>query len=90
MEAQMEAVIPEWMSKADRNMLDIEGKTPIKWEMFCDRVSCNEDHTFAVLDQRRFEQCGVVPSPDNDAIVGSALEVNWKAELPDRDLKSGG
>jgi hypothetical protein len=38
-------------------------------------MSCSEDCVFAVLEQRSFEAYGVVPSPDNDAIVGSALVV---------------
>jgi hypothetical protein len=49
-EREMEAMIPEWMSKADRYMLDIDGKTPVPWEMFCDTASWSEDRIFSVLE----------------------------------------
>jgi hypothetical protein len=74
-EAAMEVMIPDWMSKADRHMMHVDGKQPIPWELFCDQVRSNDDRVFAIWEQRRFEQCEVVPSPENDAIVGSALAV---------------
>jgi hypothetical protein len=37
-----------------------------------------DDKQFAILEQRRFEQCAALPSRENDAIVGTAMVV-WSA-----------
>jgi hypothetical protein len=72
-EKAMLAMIPDWISKGDQHMMDIPGMRPVKWDQFCDVVRLSDDREFAVLEQRRFEQCGALPSPENDVIVGSDL-----------------
>jgi hypothetical protein len=74
-EREMLAMIPDWMSMADLHMIDVEGMCPVKWDQFCDVVRACDDRQFAILKQRRFEQCAAIPSAENDAIVGSALVV---------------
>jgi hypothetical protein len=37
-EKAMLAMVPDWMSKADRHMMDIQGLQPVKWDQFCDMV----------------------------------------------------
>jgi hypothetical protein len=61
------------MSDPDKPMLLIEGKRPVPWDQFCDAARGEKE--FTIIEQRRFEECSVVPSPENDVIVGSALVV---------------
>jgi hypothetical protein len=43
--------------------------------LVCDAANLGDDRVFAVLEQRRYEECEAVPSPENDAVVGSAFFV---------------
>jgi hypothetical protein len=74
-------------------MMDIEVMRPVKWDQFCDVVRLSDDRQFAILEQRRLEQCGAIPSPENDVIVGAAMVVwsehficvmktSWKQDYP--------
>jgi hypothetical protein len=74
----MSAAIPTWMSIADRLMIGIESPQPLPWDQFEDAARLGDDTQFAILEQRRFEQCEALPSPENDAIVGTAMVV-WSA-----------
>jgi hypothetical protein len=47
-------------------------------EAVLDAARLGDDKQFAILEQRRFEQCEALASPENDAIVGTALVV-WSA-----------
>jgi hypothetical protein len=66
---------PDWMTTADGHTLRIDGKKPLPWEYFCDHVTLIDDRVFGAFEQRRFEQCEEIPSPENDVVVGSWLIV---------------
>jgi hypothetical protein len=53
-ENEMDTMILDWMSKADRFMLCVDGKEAVQWEMFYDKVWFSDDRDFAVLEHRRF------------------------------------
>jgi hypothetical protein len=57
-EKAMLAMIPERMSAADQYMIDIPGMQPVEWKTFCGVVRLSDDREFAIVEQRRFEQCG--------------------------------
>jgi hypothetical protein len=54
-------------------LLLLFGLQPVKAEQSRDVLRYVEDKDFPVLEQRRFEQCEAIPSPENDAIVGVAV-----------------
>jgi hypothetical protein len=70
-----EMIFPDWISEVDKHVMLIAGKQPVPWEHLCDTVSLKGQKEFAIMEQRRAEECSEVPSPDNDAIVDSALAV---------------
>jgi hypothetical protein len=72
---KLDAITPDWMSESDKNRMFIEGKRPVRRDKFCDAARLAGRKEFAILEQRRFEECRVIPGPENDAIVGSALVV---------------
>jgi hypothetical protein len=63
-----ETIFPEWMSEADEHMLNIECFQPVPWKHFGGLAAHRGE--FGIIEQRRFDECSVVPGPDNDGIVG--------------------
>jgi hypothetical protein len=55
-------VYPDWMTEARKHMLSIEGLQPVPWDSF-DRVVHQKGKTrFAVIEQRRFDECSGSPA----------------------------
>jgi hypothetical protein len=56
-EKLMRELIPDWMTPADRHILDIAGLHPLPWKTFSDAIRIGDEKEFAILEHRRFEQC---------------------------------
>jgi hypothetical protein len=70
----MAAIVPDWMSKSDQHMMDIEVEQPIPWQHFCDRVRLSNDRVLAVIEHSQKREPSIA-TVESDVIVGSALVV---------------
>jgi hypothetical protein len=57
-------------------MFGIPDKHPVPWSEFEGAISRTGETAFFALEQKRYEECSVAPSPGNDAVVGAGL-VLW-------------
>jgi hypothetical protein len=48
-ERAMLAMVPDWMTPADRHMMDMDGFRPVKWDQFGDVVRLSDDRESAIF-----------------------------------------
>jgi hypothetical protein len=66
----------DWVTPAEQHMFGIELKFPVTWEKFKENLTTNGEHTFTVIEQKRYDECSVAPGRGNDVIVGSVLVIS--------------
>jgi hypothetical protein len=73
-------VIPKWMTEADKHMSALTDKQAVPREQFRELIAGRGEMEVGAIEQKRYEECSLLPGPTNDVIVAAVI-VSWSGTL---------
>jgi hypothetical protein len=71
---------PEWMTEADKEILQVESHLAVPWEHFAEMMAGRGETRIGAVEMKHSEDSSVSPGRDNDVIVAAGVMV-WSDML---------